>query len=734
MTPLEAALLYATRGWPSFPVHTPRAKGVPCSCGKRSCPNPGKHPRTPHGCSDATTDDQTIRGWWSQWPEANVAVATGHDGLVVLDVDPRKAGDETLSDLQNRYGKLPPTCEVLTGGGGQHCYFLAPLDPQTGLHVPVPNSAELVGPGLDIRGTGGYVVAPPSLHASGKSYAWEVSGDPSDGVQLAEIPAWLLALALRRRTSSGASQPAPETVTAGGRNDAMYRLACSLRAKGLDIEEILAAMLIANQRRCVPPLDEVEVRAIAESAAKRPAGKTRHGPPPQQPARPAPTSGAGAASSATPPRQREPGDDDDVGSEPAAEQPATYDWTIDLRYSKEGALLGSFGNICKILRNDERFGRDLKYNEMRLTPELRGEPVTDAVCGAMREAFEQAWNCDPAVEKFRAAMLSVSHERKFHPVISYLDALRWDGVSRIDAVADSILHAGTAPLTIRMVACFFISTVARAYKPGCKVDTTLVLVGKQGLCKSWFFRILGEPWFSDSAIDMTNKDALLQLHDSWIYEWPEIEAITSQKHAGTVKAFVSSQIDIFRPPYGASVVRVPRTNVIVGTTNTTRFLEDETGSRRFWAVDVAEHVEVDLLATLRDQLWAEAVARFRSGETWWLDEVSEQEREVRAEEHRVRDPWEDVVARWLHGLQNDAIRPQDLPVTSREIMAKALDLPAAQQHRGSENRVGAVMRALGWTHRRIRVEARHLDAIGRDRAWVWERGAQSSCVPSEGLI
>lgn len=258
-TPLAAALGYAARGWAVFPVHSIRRQGTICTCGNRACGSPGKHPRTPNGLKDASLDPAVIRGWWQRWPDAGVAVATGR-GLAVIDVDVHKGGDDALVDARRALGELPDTVEVVTGSGGRHIYLSVPEG------VSVRCSAGQLGAGLDVRGDGGYVVAPPSLHQSGRRYAWEAGSDP-DEVDVAPMPGgWMERLTARPRSVGGAGAPAAEVFGEGQRNDQLFRLARSMRAKGLDLEELEPALQAANARRCVPPLDTQEVRAIARSA------------------------------------------------------------------------------------------------------------------------------------------------------------------------------------------------------------------------------------------------------------------------------------------------------------------------------------------------------------------------------------------------------------------------------------------------------------------------------------
>jgi hypothetical protein len=180
-TLLDAALAYAARGWPVFPVHTPTKKG--CSCGQPDCGQIGKHPRTKHGFKDASTDPAQIRRWWKAWPQANIGVPTGEaSGLVVVDIDPRNGGNLTRGDLEAEHGKFTDTVQSETGGGGQHLVYEAPAD-------ELRCGTDALGPGIDIKAEGGYIVAPPSLHASGLCYEWEATSGPDD-MPLAPLPDW----------------------------------------------------------------------------------------------------------------------------------------------------------------------------------------------------------------------------------------------------------------------------------------------------------------------------------------------------------------------------------------------------------------------------------------------------------------------------------------------------------------------------------------------------------------
>ena len=229
----------------------------------------GKTPATPHGCKDATTDPAQIAEWWGG-STYNVAIATGN-GIVVLDVDADhergKFGDETLEALEQQYGKLPDTWTCLTGGGGVHYYF-ACADPALTVGAGF-------APGLDYRGAGGYVIAPPSIHPeTGRAYEWEASSTPTS-VPLAPLPDWLHRLMRQDKPKQAKSKEAPGKVTEGRRNEEMFRLAASLRAKGLTVAEITAALTEANKTRCDPPLSKQEIESICQSTGRYERGKLK---------------------------------------------------------------------------------------------------------------------------------------------------------------------------------------------------------------------------------------------------------------------------------------------------------------------------------------------------------------------------------------------------------------------------------------------------------------------------
>ena len=264
-----AALSYADRGWLVFPAHSIAADGG-CTCGDSKCKHPAKHPRTKNGLLDATRDKHQILAWWGKWPDANVAIRTGPEsGLVVLDVDPRNGGEDGLEDLIATHGALPETVASLTGGGGSQHFFKYP-----GGDRKIKSLSGLRGfAGVDVKGSGGYVIAPPSRHLSGRTYEWNVLLHPDD-VPLAPLPESISKLATEKRDEPRTSvHGEDEKVREGDRHAFLCRIAGTLRARGLSAEALEASLLEINRTMCDPPRDEADVRRIARDIGTKPAGE-----------------------------------------------------------------------------------------------------------------------------------------------------------------------------------------------------------------------------------------------------------------------------------------------------------------------------------------------------------------------------------------------------------------------------------------------------------------------------
>lgn len=259
---LEAALKYARNGWPVFPLHNPI--GAMCSCGALGCDKTGKHPRVTAWPEKATTDAEIIRQWWAQWKDANIGVVTGsRSGIVVLDVDPRNGGHETLEQLIAGIGELPPSLRVRTGGEGQHLIFSNPSH-------QIEQGSNKLGPGIDVKGDGGYVVAPPSLHQSGKQYKW--IGNPS-ATPLAELPQAVIERIGRVAKPKNVTPSSTEAlIPKGERDNRLCAIASKFYHQGYSEDFVLAMLSGINERLCEQPegdrITEDDLHRIITSAKR----------------------------------------------------------------------------------------------------------------------------------------------------------------------------------------------------------------------------------------------------------------------------------------------------------------------------------------------------------------------------------------------------------------------------------------------------------------------------------
>ena len=307
-------------------------------------------------------------------------------------------------------------------------------------------------------------------------------------------------------------------------------------------------------------------------------------------------------------------------------------------------------------------------------------------------------------------LVKVAKANPYDPIRNYLEHVaNHVQPTYIDRLASAYLRPADAEqseptLFDHMIRCTLIAAVRRIYEPGSKHDNATVLMGEQGARKSSFWAALGGDFFSDALRDISSKDDLMVLHRSWIMEWAELDHVTSKKHAGQVKAFLSQSTDMFRVPYGKATEAFPRRCVIVGSTNRdSGFLVDETGNRRFWVIPVTctlqKPIDVPALYMERDAIWSAAVAAYRNGEPSVL--TTEQEAMVaeQNEDYLVESPWRAPIEAWLIAPHN---KTRD--ITTDVLLADAILKPVERQTRSDQMQVGSILRDLGYQRRRQRVD------------------------------
>lgn len=342
------------------------------------------------------------------------------------------------------------------------------------------------------------------------------------------------------------------------------------------------------------------------------------------------------------------------------------DWQKLLELDKQGRVKDTLTNIANIVRYDPNL-QHIVLNELTGMLDVIGtipwkqvKPGWgDADLACAKVYFEQVYGIWSPT-KFKDALLAVvSSERAYHPIKAYFDTLTWDNTERIDTLLIDCLGAEDTPYTRAVTRKTLCAAVARVYEPGVKFDAILVLNGPQGVGKSTLFAKLGGRWFSDSLTiaDMKDKTAAEKLQGYWLLELGELAGIR-KVDVETVKSFISRTDDKFRQSYGTTVESHPRSSVIVGSTNSeSGFLRDITGNRRFWPVLVTGQSKRTVFSLTQhdiDQLWAEAIVKYRAGEELYLTGEVAAQAYAQQQEAMEADDREGIISDYL-----DRLLPED---------------------------------------------------------------------------
>lgn len=394
-------------------------------------------------------------------------------------------------------------------------------------------------------------------------------------------------------------------------------------------------------------------------------------------------------------------------------------WERELRINERGKEDGtpykqSFGNVQIILTHhllwrglwayDEFIGdvvttRPAQWDLNQPPPEglAKNNEWTEQDTLRLRGWLDREYGIDCGASTLGQALRVVAEERRVHVVRAHLEALIWDGVPRIDNWLVRIGGAEDSPYTKAISAKFLIGAVARVFEPGCKNDCMVVFEGPQGAMKSTMVEVLAGDWYSGTPIKMGTKDGYQSLRRKWILEIPELSHF-DRSEMNEIKAFLSQREDNYRPSYGVKNIDFLRQSLLVGTTNDRDWHRDVTGGRRFWPVYLhgvipgrPRRVDIKTLRRERDQLWAEAVVRYKKGEKWFLETPSLLRAAAAQIEHRRQiDPWEEPILKWLK--RQDSERG----VSTADILTRALQIPVERRTKLEEMRVGGILRSLGW--------------------------------------
>lgn len=386
--------------------------------------------------------------------------------------------------------------------------------------------------------------------------------------------------------------------------------------------------------------------------------------------------------------------------------PITQGWKLQLDRYDSGKIKPTFLNAAAAIRRHPEWQGVLAYDEFALKIVLRkptpwayhAEWDDDQEEETSHWLQEQDINVLPNIA--RLAVRKIAREHRYNPVRDYLCSLKHDSTKRVDKWLTTYLGVRDNLYTQGIGTKWLISAVARALKPGCKADCVLVLEAPQGKKKSSAFEILGQPWFTDDLEDLGTKDSKQVVTSGvWIIELSELDSM-SRSDSPKIKAFISRRIDKFRPAYGHNVIERPRQTILCGTTNDSTPLKDWTGNRRFWFAR-PRNINLSTLSRDRDQLWAEAVALYHQGVSWWIDEEKEPKLAAMAEteqgEHLQEHPWKSPVELWLDDKKY---------VTIEQIRAHLMLIGTVRGTWGQAeaNHIAHILQSLGWKRTRKTVE------------------------------
>jgi hypothetical protein len=650
----------------------------------------------------ATTDPATIKRWWTETPNANIGMPT--DGLVVLDVDPRKGGDKTFEELEaackvadNEFTK---TRVHQTRSDGHHIIYRQPKD------RTIAGCNDMLGKGIDVKATGGYIVGPGSIVPDDDGQPKRYTVFRSDPI--VELPTWLVELCTTARARSAAAGKRVveeddwavarsrqhladngEDASEGNRENVAVRLSNRFYDFAASLNTCRELLTEWNDNRAFPPLEPDDIDRIAGSTQKN-RDKAIGCDHPKAP---------GFEAVEIAPR---PGQSPTLATQGLVlnkSDVATDSYSNAVYAVAKSSLMPAWNELKQVavfrastLPWDEKYGRVLNDHVLRIVRLLLANKHLDV-------------GYQPGRDNLFEALMTEAYSARFNPVCEYLDDLQWDGKQRVPQLFARYFNCGDDAYVRAVSTCFMVGAVRRQRRPGCKFDNMPILRSPQGWMKSSAIRALfGADWFSDANLgSLRDKDAAMLLRGIWCQEFAELEGL-NRADATALKAFCSRAVDRQRDPYGRAPEDVPRRCVFVGTTNESGFLKDSTGSRRFWPLDVGAPIDVARIAADRNQLWAEASHLEAQGTSDVLPQVLWGEAAERAADQTSGDPWTDTLQAYLDngGIEMSGTPLPPLERVHTSELFRALGIATADQTKDKSQRLRNVMESapIGWHYRR----------------------------------
>ena len=596
MTLLETAIALAEAGIAVFPL-VPKAK----------------HPISPRGVKDATTNIESINTWWKKWPDANIGMAMGKEsGILGIDIDYKDGADPDFLK------KIPPTIISVTAMGGHHAFFK--YDPRVKNALKLEKGVTVRSDGLYFVGAGStYVFQEKDFKESGRfipegkasgEYKFYQNGHGSkfclwDG-EIAELPEWIINFSETvKKESEKKSYEPPKQIVQGEKYTNFFKFACSLRAKGMDSDEIIAGLISLNERT-TPRVSHEDIVGIVKKVCE--------------------TYQRGSGSFVQPNISlaiETPNLEKVEKAKIEGVKDVIHDDYPDQIFSKKNGVrrLGTIENLKEMLR---RLGIVVRYNVISKKEEILipGNSYTSDNAGNATLADITSWCIRVGIPhgELKGYLTKIADSNLYNPVATWIESKEWDGVSRLKDFCNTIKSTDD---TLKEILIFrwLISCVAAVYEPnGVSAHGVLIFQGKQAMGKtSWFKKlapidlgVLADGLF----LRPDDKDSVFLAASKWIVELGELDATFRKADIAQLKAFLPKQMDILRRPFAATESYYARRTVFCGSVNELEFLKDTTGNRRFWTIECKE---IDYTHNIdMQQLWAEVRGFYKAGEKWVL--------------------------------------------------------------------------------------------------------------------
>jgi len=654
------------------------------------------------------------------------------DDMIIVDVDnhDNTNGTDSLKKLSEHYKyDLTANAAVITNtaSGGLHLYYKKNKEH---LELPIANSLKGFA-GVEFKSLKRQVVIPESKLPNGKKY--KLSLLTTGFSHLKELPKDLMLDLLKRENgiklgeqaesqNDNTPKDAPTDIKIftdllkiqdislpGDRGNNLYQIACVGKDQGLSKAKVTELLATYNQTNNQPPLSQDRFLHTINSAFTYSKNKT-------------PTRSVAIDFAEPPECQLDDSDFNKLSEDEASKQEANLIPWIDklVRTGKDNS-----GNISRTnfgTQNTELFIANLPRLKGKLAVNLfsmdtvwqqpapwhkptilTGEidkVLDDDDVIRIRQEINKA-GFDPSGSHILEATRAVAFKNEYHPVKDYFEELpEWDGVKRLERFFPDFCETEDSKYSQELGIKLFTAIVNRIYVPGCKFDYLPIFIGEQGIGKSTLLETIAikPQWYTDNLGDVNNKDVILRMRSKLIVENAEL-TMFNDADVNEVKAFLSRRTDRDRLPYDRLPRDLPRQCIIVATTNKDRFLQDETGNRRMWPIELVK-IDSDGIKENLNMFYAEAIARYKAGESLYMDNL---EADVIAKNKQAerfnQDDWEPEIVEWLdkENIDKTTVRHVWLNCFGRDIVSCGFR---------EQKRIGAVLRHLGWVRSTVRIDGK----------------------------